>query len=206
MTAPAAQRRRQQQLARWAKRAPGYQLLVTEVLPRVRRNPVLSDLAWRVFAPRQGAGAVDVPLHGGRYLVGPDLSLLPVVGLVATGLTDEEAGQLVDEVAVLQRRAGFFRPLLVLDRPVFARARAHGFVLELVLPQTSWDGPGSWTDHLADRLAALVDHYQLWHLVVLDGAALDPLTVALLTRLGERLPDDLRVGPSPSVPEEEHHR
>ena len=106
-----------------------------------------------------------------------------------------ELAELLDEIADLQRRVRSFRPLLVLDRPVFREARRHGFVLELVLPEDGWTGADPWSDYLAARLTALIDLYQLWHLSVVHGSHLDPLTVALLTRLADRLPADLRVGP-----------
>lgn len=187
-------RRHQQQVARWVKRAPGYRWALTEVLPRVRRNAVLTDLAWRVFAPRHGAGHVDVALHGGRHVVGRDVSLLPVVGVVALGLDDTGVEALVDQVADLQQELGSFRPLVVLDRPAFAAVRRHGYVLEVLTPAASWDGDvTSWTDHVGARLGSIVDHYQLWTLVRAAGGQLDPLDVALLRGLRDRLPEDLQV-------------
>lgn len=203
MSLTPASRRREQQLARWVRRAPGYQLLLTQALPRVRRSAVLTDLAWRVFAPRHDAGHVDVPLRGGHHLQGSDLSLLPVVGVVATGLGEEDVDRLVEEVARLQRDTAAFRPLLVLDRPAFAAARRHGYVLEVLLPEEGWSGPGPWSDYLGTRLASLVDHYQLWHLAVTDGPRLGPATVAMLTRLADRLPPDLRVTTTTPTPDEE---
>lgn len=223
MSIPAGARRRQQQLARAARRAPGYRFALEQVLPRVRRNAVLTDLAWRVFAPRHGAGNVEVALHGGRHVTGPDVGRLPVVGIVGTGLTEEQASQLVEHVAALQQEHGSFRPLLVLDRPVLAAARAHGYVVELVVPQQDWPdgdfvadpatasttgpGPGSWETYLARRLGSLTDHYQLWHLarvVTQDGTPrLDPLDEAVLRHLHERLPPDVQAWAASTRPAEE---
>lgn len=214
-------RRRQQDLARWARRTPGYRFALEEVLPRVRRSAVLTDLAWRVFAPRHGAGHVDVALHGGRYVEGLDVSRLPVVGILATGLTDADATALLDHVAGLQAELGSFRPLFLLDRPVFAAARRHGYVVEHLVPQDAWatgdftagrsGDPGSWHIYLARRVASVTDHYQLWHLLrvpapeqtaTVEGGApgdavtqrwLDPVDEAVLRHLGERLPEDLAV-------------
>lgn len=183
-------RGRQQQLARWARRAPGYELVRTTVLPRVRRSDVLSDLAWRVFAPRHGAGQVDVPLHAGRHLTGPDTRLLPVVGVLALGLEDVEASRLMDRLAELQREHRSFRPLLVLDTPAFAAARRHGFVLELVLPRGAWEGSDQeWSSYLATRLVSLVERYQLWHLVHADAGRLSGLDENILRALGACLPE-----------------
>ncbi|WP_131106302.1 hypothetical protein [Ornithinimicrobium sufpigmenti] len=190
-------RRRQQQLARWAKRTPGYRLALEEVLPRVRRNAVLTDLAWRVFAPRHGAGNVDVALLPDRQVSGPDVGRLPVVGVLATGLDDARAEQLLADLADLQRSTGSFRAVLVLDRPVFAAARRHGYVVEHVVPEQEWAsgafGEVPWADYLARRLGSVIDHYQLWHLVRAEVPAdggpvrLDRVDEALLRVLGERL-------------------
>lgn len=194
MTVPPATRRRQQELARRMRRLPGYRWAVTSALPAVRRNATLTDLAWRVFSPGRGAGQVDTPFHGGRYLAGADVSLVPVVGFLALGLDADQVGELVDDVARRQRELGSFRPLLVTDQPAFAAARRHGFVLEVLIPLEAWEGDeASWTAYVAERVGSVIDHYQLWHLLRLDGARLGPLEVAVLHQLAKRLPHDLRV-------------
>ncbi|ANS79293.1 hypothetical protein SGUI_1897 [Serinicoccus hydrothermalis] len=196
-----AGRRRQQSAARLARRLPGYRLALEEVLPRVRRSPTLTDLAWRVFAPRHGAGHVDVPLRGGRHVVGADVSRLPVVGVLATGLDEAQAEALVDRVGDLQAELGSFRPVLVLDQPVFAAGRRHDVVLELLVPRRAFEqgghgDPGGWEEHVARRVAGLVDHYQLWHLARAGADGLDPLDERLVRAIGARLPEDLDVGPA----------
>lgn len=194
-------RRRQQSVARWVRRLPGYRWASTSALPRVRRNPVLTDLAWRVFVPGRLAGEVEVPLHGGRYLEGPDVGMVPVVGVLALGLDDAAVATLVDEVARLQREVGSFRPVLLLDRPAFGAARRHGYVLEVLTPAGSWDGHDeSWTRYVAARVGSVIDHYQLWHLLRADDGRLAPLDVALLAALRDRLPGTLRVRPVPRPP------
>lgn len=203
-------RRRQQELARWAKRTPGYRFALEQVLPRVRRNAVLTDLAWRVFAPRHGAGNVDVALLPDRQLSGPDVGRLPVVGVLATGLDDARAEQLIADLAALQRETGSFRPVFVLDRPVFAAGRGLGYVVEHVVPEREWAsgafGEVPWPDYLARRLGSVIDHYQLWHLVRAqvpqDGgrASLARVDEALLRVLGERLTElePVRTSPPPA--------
>lgn len=205
MTPSPEQRRRQQTVARWVKRAPGYRLALEEVLPRVRRNATLSDLAWRVFAPRHGAGQVDVPLRSGRAVTGPDVSRLPVVGVLATGLDQAAAERLVEDVCVLQADLRSFRPLFVLDRPVFALTRRHDVALELLVPETvvargTHGDPGGWDDYVARRVAGLIDHYQLWHLLRAGPDGLDAADVRLLRAVGERLPEELDVRPAEPVP------
>ncbi|MFX0539025.1 hypothetical protein ACQBAT_15670 [Ornithinimicrobium sp. Y1847] len=188
-------RRRQQQLSRWAKRTPGYTFALEQVLPRVRRNAVLTDLAWRIFAPRHGAGHVNVALLPDRQVTGPDVARLPVVGVLATGLAEAQLEELMSHLAELQRSTVAFRPLLVVDRPIFAAARPFGYVVEHVLPRADWAFETAWEDYLAERLGSLVDHYQLWHLARTresDGR-LDPVDEALLRALARRLPPEVDV-------------
>lgn len=190
-------RRRQQQLARWARRTPGYRLAVAQVLPRVRGSAVLTDLAWRVFTPRHGLGQVDVPLLPDRQLSGPDVGRVPVLGVLATGLSGAGVEALLDQLASLQRETGAFRPVLVLDRPLFAAARRYGYVVEHVIPRERWAGGDfgdtPWEDYLARRLGSVMEHYQMWHVVraTPGDTGLDPVDAALLRHLPERLPADL---------------
>lgn len=199
-------RARQQQLARWARRAPGYRAAVERVLPAVRRNAALTDVVFRVFLPQHGVGTLPVPLAPGRHLRGRDTALLPVVGVVGLGLSEEQVGHLVDQVVALQRAEGSFRVLLVLDRPAFALARRHGYAVEVLVPQAAWGQhpqavrpPVSWPDYVGRRLADVVDHYQLWHLArsTADGR-LDPLDEVLLRAVGARLPASLHVEIAPA--------
>jgi hypothetical protein len=197
-----AARARQQKAARWARRTPGFRLAVDTVLPAVRRNATLTDVVWRVFMPQHGAGTLPVPFHGGVHLTGRDTALLPVVGVLALGLTDGQLETLVDQVAGLQRADRSFRPLLVLDRPAFGAARRHGYVVELVVPRAAWDsypqavtgtGATAWEDYLGRRLAGIVDHYQLWHLARAGADGLDPLDLTVLRAITARLPETLDV-------------
>ncbi|MFK5688193.1 hypothetical protein ACI3EY_00890 [Ornithinimicrobium sp. LYQ92] len=204
MSLPPGTRRRQQQLAHWVRRTPGYRAVTSTVLPRVRGSVVLTDLVWRVLSPRHGAGEVLMPLHGGRYLTGPGVDRLPVVGVLATGLSGPEAEALVEQVAALQREQASFRPLLILDQPVFAAARAHGYVLEHLVPEEVFaagdhggtgdggDGAG-WGAYLGTRLAQLRHHYQLWHLARGGPHGLDPVDEQVVRALAARLPEDLEV-------------
>lgn len=213
-------RRRQQQIFRAVRRVPGYHLAVQTVLPRVRRNAVLTDLVWRVFAPGHSVGQVPLALHGGRHISGPDVDRLPVVGILGTAaLTQEQADLLVEHVAQLQQQHPFFRPLLILDRPALAAARTHGYVVELVVAQEDWargdfvadratgSAPGSWESYLTRRLSSLIEHYQLWHLahvVIVDGIPqLDPIDEAVLARLHERLPKNVQTWATSSRPAQE---
>jgi hypothetical protein len=195
MTQQPRTRRRQQQVSRWVRRLPGADPLARVVLPRIRSSQVLTDLAWRVFAPRHGAGLVDVALHPGQYLTGRDTTVLPVLGVVALGYDQDQVAALMQDLAQLQQRTRAFRPLLVLDTPAFAAARRHGYVVELVLSPDQWgEGPGH-EDYLGRRLEALLHHYQLAHLLQArpDGGGLSAVDVALIGALADRLPAGLQV-------------
>ncbi|MGO0575843.1 hypothetical protein [Ornithinimicrobium panacihumi] len=189
---------RTQQVARWVRRTPGYQAAVTEVLPRLRRNAVLTDLVWRAFVPEDGLGARPVPLHPGRHLTGQDQAFLPVIGILALGLDPDQVEAIIEQIADLQRETLAFKPLLILDHPALGPARQHGFVAELLTPRARWadlPGGGDWLEHVGARVASIVHHYQVWHLarVCADGTALEPIDVALIRALPARLPERLDV-------------
>lgn len=203
MSIPPGTRRRQQQLAHWLRRSPGYRTVTATVLPRLRNNATLTDLVWRVLTPRRGAGQTTMPLHAGRHLTGAGLDRLPVVGVLATGLSTEEAEQLIETVALLQHDLASFRPLFILDQPVFAATRAHGYVLEHLVPQEvfatgDYGDPDAWGAYLGTRLGEITHHYQLWHLARGGRAGLDPVDEHILRALSARLPGDLVVTPTPA--------
>lgn len=187
-------------VSHWVRRSPRVQAVVHESVKRVRRNALVTDVAWRVFLPERSLGVRPVALNAGRALTGPDVVFLPVVGFLALGLPQERVVELIGTIAERQRELASFKPLLILDRPVLAAARDHGFVVELVTPAEGWaeQAGGSpdhqdWVDHVGGRLAAVADLYQLVHLVRLGEDGIDPLDAAFLRHLGARLPEDLDV-------------
>lgn len=195
MTIPADVRRRQRQFARWVRAAPGYRLVVREILPQVRHNAVLNDLVSRVFASgTHRAGQAQVPFRGGIHLTGSDVPLLPVVGLVMLGADREQLVNLMDQLADVQRRTRGFRPLLLVDTPAFAEARRHGYVIDLLVPREAWTGDDqTWEDYVARRLVSTVDDFQLWSLLRVSPGGLSALDVAILEQLAVRLPKDRSV-------------
>lgn len=201
MTSPSpAVRRRQQQVARIARRTPGLVPAVDRGLHLLRRNATLTDLFWRVFVPDTTLGARPVALHPGRRLTGRDVVFLPVVGVLGLGLTDEQAEALLQTVADLQAQERSFKPLLILDRPVLGAARRHGVVVELITPQEDWpampggsDDPAHWLEHVGRRVAGIVEHYQVLHLARAGADGLDPLDLAVVRALAARLPAGLDV-------------
>lgn len=190
MTIPADVRRRQRQFARWMRGAPGYRLIVREILPRVRHNALLNDLVSRVFASgTHRAGQTLVPFRGGTHLTGSDVPLLPVVGFVMLGADQEQLVSLMDQLADVQRRTRSFRPLLLVDRPAFAEARRHGYVIDLLVPREAWTGDDqTWENYVARRLVSTVDDFQLWSLLRVSSSGLSELDVAILEQLAARLP------------------
>lgn len=182
---------RQSQAIRWLRQSRAYRFGVRGVLPLARRSELLDDLAWRMVAPKHLAGQVDVPFRGGSHLRGDDVQTLPVVGLMTLGASREQLVEVLGQVAELQRRTRGFRPLLIVDVPVFAEAREHGYVVDLVTPRSGWTGDeGSWETYVAHRAAAAVDDYQLWSLLQIPPTGPSPLDVALLEQLAQRLSED----------------
>lgn len=198
-------RARQQRLARWARRTPGYRAAVEQVLPAVRRNAILTDVVFRVFLPQHGVGTLPVPFAAGHHLAGRDTALLPVIGVAGLGLDPAQLESLVEQVAALQREQGSFRVLLVVDQPAFALARTHGYVVEVLVAQAQWEGHPqgegervTWEAYLGRRLADVVDHYQLWHLArAASDGRLDPLDATVLGSIAARLPAGLQVSTRP---------
>lgn len=202
MTIPPDVRRRQRHVARWVRRAPGYRVVVQHVLPRVQRSTVLNDLAWRVFMPGKALpGSVLVPFRGGVHLTGDDVARLPIVGFLALGFAREQLVALLEQLADVQRRTRGFRPLLLVDLPVFAEARAHGYVVDLLIPQAGWaDQDDAWARYIAHRVLGATDHYELSWLVTVQPGGLSAIDVGVLEELATRLPEERDVVPGQAQP------
>lgn len=194
MTISPSTRRRQQALARWVRRLPGLGGVADHSLARLRRSPVALDLASRFLRPTHRVGHEVVPFRAGAHIgAAATAHRLPILGIVALGLSREDVGSVIQHVVALQDRLGSFRALLVVDQAVFDLARPHGLVLEVLTPESTWTGDVHWDAYVGRRLVEVIDHYQLWHLTMLgvDGRW-DPLLVPVLEQMTLRLPADLR--------------
>lgn len=191
-------------LARYVRATPGVGAMLGPAVSYLRRNNLLTDIVWRVFDPGRGAGQSIFPFHPGRYVCGRDVARLPIVGVVGTGLTDAEADELLNQLAELQHRLRSFRPLLVLDRPIFATARRHGFVLEVLTSAAAWPGSSStWATHVGARIASIIEDYRLWTVLTVAQGRLAPVDIAILESLHDYLPEDLDVSAAEPFPARE---
>lgn len=164
MTGSSADRR--QRFAAAVRRVPGYRAAREHLLPRVRSNPTLTDLAWRVFAPETDLGAARRTLRPGRHLTGRDVDRLPVVGFDLLEVPADGLPAALEGIARLQRETLGFRPVVVLGVADFALAREHGFVMDLVASAQDWWGdPADYDAYVARRLLSVRQGFQLWHLV-----------------------------------------
>lgn len=191
MTLSPSVRLRQQRIARAARRLPGYSYLSEKALPRVRSSAVLNDLAWRVFAMDAGLGSRREPLEAGKFLTGGDVDLLPVVGVLALGMNDEDAESLMGQLGRAQQDYRSFRVVLILDHPAFPIARRHGYVVEVLTPAEDWAHRSlTWHDHVARRIGSVAAHYRTAFLLRAEDGRLSDLDLAVLRDLGRRLPED----------------
>lgn len=157
---------RRQRFAAAVRKVPGYRAAREGLLPRIRGNATLTDLAWRVFSPETDLGAGRRPLKAGRHVTGPDLDRLPVVGFDLLAVPQAALPGAVERIAALQRDTLGFRPVLVLGVPDFGLAREHGYVMDLVASAADWWGdPADHDAYVARRLVSVRQGFQLWHLV-----------------------------------------
>lgn len=98
-------------------------------------------------------------ITAGTVLGGIGSERLPVVLLLLVGTPVERIGDVAEEVASVQVLGAGFRPVFVIDSPVFAPIRRFGYVVELVVARNSWSADGSWSEYLRRRVASMMDLY-----------------------------------------------
>lgn len=191
----------QRRIARAIRITPGMSRVRDRVLPAIRSNQLVADVATRLFPPHFDLASSIVPLKAGA-LAGPDVDRLPIIAVIATGLPGEEAAErLLADLTDLQRDSPTFRPLVLGDAPAFAAARAHQVVWEHLLTEQEHDAalpPGSsaqYADYCARRLLSLMLHYHSWYTLHLRDGRLDATDRAVVRALGSLLPRDLDVHP-----------
>lgn len=168
--------------ARTVRTSPRLSSVGNRAVDGVQGNRVLVDVATRVFA---FAGGVPVIfLRCGAGVAGIEHpERLPVVLIDAVGCDSDALPGVLAELEELQRRTRGFRPLLLVDRPVFREVRAFDWPMELVVPQSDWDFPLEWQEYLADRLAMIATRYRTWTSVTVRDGRLDPMGRRVLERL-----------------------
>jgi len=173
-------------LARTARKLPGYRNLRRTLVPRIRRNKVARMVAHRIFGSggRRGGGA---DLSAGTVLDGVGTERLPVVVIMITGATDQRCRRIVEQVATAQLLGAGFKPWFVLDSPVFAPFRSYGYAVDLLVARDAWaSADRTWEEYVGHRLARLVATFAAAATVRIDGDELSPIDAALLSDLGDR--------------------
>lgn len=156
---------RRQRFAAGVRRVPGYRAAREGLVPRLRSNATLTDLVWRVFAPDHELGAARRPFRADHLAV-PDADRLPLVAFTVLGLDEAGVGRALEAIARVQEETSAFRAVVVVDRPLFAEVRRHGFVADHVIPEADWYGEAdAYRDYVARRLVSVVQGFRAWHLV-----------------------------------------
>jgi hypothetical protein len=182
--------------ARLTRRMPGYRFVRRRALPRIRQSTAARALAQRIFPTESvvhGPGP-PVDVAAGRLLAGLGTERLPVVLVSLVGVADDlgdrvAIGELVDEViddvAELQVLGAGFRPVFLLDTPVFTRARSYGYVVELVTPRTAWSAESpDWSEYVAARVASMTTTYGISAVITVGPKGLGDVPRGMLRSFG----------------------
>jgi hypothetical protein len=177
----------------YARRLRIYRPLRARVVRTLRRSSTATRLASLVAAhPRhtervpvtkgtarsRARGSGTLPFTPGAGLPNAHSRHLPVVVFVCLGYTPAASRLVARRIAEIQLLTAAFRPLFVVDRADFAAFKEYGFAWEYVTPNEAWANAETgvtWTDHLLDRLAEIVEGYRVRSIVPLP--ANDPSTV-----------------------------
>lgn len=172
-----------------ARQVPGLSTAYHGTLTRLRSSTSVVDLAGRVLGPNQLLGRFARPMRAGAYLRGPALDRLPVVVFLLLDLDEDELTAQVEAVAELQRATRAFRPVLVVDRPVFAVLRPHGYVVDHVLARSDWPGrPEDYDAYRGRRLVSVRENFGPWHMVgVVPGQGIGTDDRLMLESIGGSL-------------------
>lgn len=181
-----AERRKPRRVMRHMRRIPGYRYARRTVVPRIRDSATARAVVHRLFA-------VDAKQHTpldvtpGRLLAGVGTERLPVVVVLLLGLPGERVREVVDELAELQVLTAGFRPVVVMDVPELAAARAYGYPAELLLTEDGWAHPTQrWDDYLRSTLATIFAAYRSTASVTVGPDGLTRVDTLLLSSLAPR--------------------
>ncbi|NEE01445.1 hypothetical protein [Phytoactinopolyspora halotolerans] len=159
-------------------RTPGYRAARRLAGRALRRSDLAMRIARRLSgsaAPRTSGQHRSMAFRPGRYFVQDGARRLPVVVVVATGLTDGEAERIAREFEYAQMMTGSFRPLFVIDSADFAPFRSRGYVVERVMRahELAVASPGdSYGEYLFSRLRSIASDYGAASIVPLpEGSA-----------------------------------
>ncbi|PZF81762.1 hypothetical protein [Jiangella anatolica] len=180
-----AERRKPRRVMRHVRRLPGYRYARRTVVPRIRDSSTARAVVHRLFA-------VDAKQHtpldvtAGRLLAGVGAERLPVVVVLLLGLPADRVRDVIDEIAELQVLTAGFRPVVVMDVPELAAARAYGYPAELLLPAGSWPHAQPWDDYVRTTLGAIFATYRSTASITVGPDGLSRTDRLLLASLAPR--------------------
>lgn len=181
-----ADRRKPRRVMRHVRRIPGYRYARRTVVPRIRDSATARAVVHRLFAV-DSKQHTPLDVTAGRLLAGVGTERLPVVLVLLLGLPAGRVREVVDEVAELQVLTAGFRPVIVMDVPELAAARAYGFPAELLLPEDGWPHPAQpWDDYVRTTLGALFATYRSAASVIVGPDGLGRAERLLLASLAPR--------------------
>jgi hypothetical protein len=145
-------------------------------------HPWLYGPALRILGALARAGT-PAKVPAGAVVSDEVAADLPVTLVVLLGADEEIAIQVGRTVAELQVRVGGFKPVFLVDQPVWAALRRFGYVVDHLVPQAEWErwpASGAWSDYLMHRLRDCRRDYGARTTVVLpaDAAASRDLVAA----------------------------
>lgn len=161
------------------KSAPGYAAARRLALRHLRKSRRFRAALNRVRAARTGlrpgpVAALRAPIAG-RAFAADEAQPLPVALIVCRGLDEAEAELLAARVEHAQIVSAAFRPVFVLDTPVFGPLRLRSFAFEHVLDRSGWEqlyDPSGWTDYVLRQLGTLRSDYGATTVVPVESGSL----------------------------------
>lgn len=148
-------------VARRVRAVPGYPVARRRAIKTLRRSRTARELVKRVFDVEDGSGwSPPTDVASGRLVGGVGTESLPVVLVVMIGTPRDIAEQSIETIARLQLLGAGFRPVILLDRPMFGSIRQHGYPAELVPSEASWPSDADWSEHVRERIRLAMSTYR----------------------------------------------
>lgn len=144
-------------------------------------------LAGSAASAAASIGRQPMRIRAGRHFTDRRARRLPIVVIVAAGLSDGAAEDLAREVERTQLSTRSFRPLFVIDSADFAPFRRRGYVVERVMPagELAAVNPGDdYDEYLYSRVSAIARLYQVASVVPVPSGSLDNLRGSLIRLVG----------------------
>lgn len=137
---------------------------IQRTVRRMTTRQAEAPVSVTAAAPPIGQSRLPSPrgreVTSGRILAGAGADQLPVIGFAMIDMSEDDVRRTIAELAEHQLLSASFKPLLILDQPVFGAARAFGYPAELIIPAGHWQGSqADRANYLQGRLDSLRDSY-----------------------------------------------